>query len=139
MTQSGFVLVAKACTQQRVCVSLQTFDSRCWSQVSVTGPGFGPVQPVCAAGERRGVAAEGRRGLHRAESDRRVRQDAGDGYGGAQSCDRAAYDLTHPLSSTVKGLFRTFVDVVSARTAVGHDAEGRLILFHIDGQTKERG
>ncbi|XP_023146865.2 N-acetylglucosamine-1-phosphodiester alpha-N-acetylglucosaminidase isoform X1 [Amphiprion ocellaris] len=37
------------------------------------------------------------------------------------------------------GLLRTFVDVVSARTAVGHDAEGKLILFHIDGQTGLRG
>ncbi|XP_068997176.1 N-acetylglucosamine-1-phosphodiester alpha-N-acetylglucosaminidase [Embiotoca jacksoni] len=37
------------------------------------------------------------------------------------------------------GRFRSFVDVVSARTAVGHDAEGRLILFHIDGQTGKRG
>ncbi|KAI3361256.1 hypothetical protein L3Q82_012916 [Scortum barcoo] len=37
------------------------------------------------------------------------------------------------------GNFRTFVDVVSARTAVGHDAEGRLILFQIDGQTRVRG
>ncbi|TMS10732.1 N-acetylglucosamine-1-phosphodiester alpha-N-acetylglucosaminidase [Larimichthys crocea] len=32
-----------------------------------------------------------------------------------------------------------FVDVVSARTAVGHDADGKLILFHIDGQTERRG
>lgn len=39
----------------------------------------------------------------------------------------------------MKGLFRTFVDVVSARTAVGHDAEGKLILFQIDGQTGVRG
>ncbi|XP_051999903.1 N-acetylglucosamine-1-phosphodiester alpha-N-acetylglucosaminidase [Xyrauchen texanus] len=37
------------------------------------------------------------------------------------------------------GTFQSFVDVVSARTAVGHDAEGRLILFHVDGQTKTRG
>ncbi|XP_047455851.1 N-acetylglucosamine-1-phosphodiester alpha-N-acetylglucosaminidase [Mugil cephalus] len=37
------------------------------------------------------------------------------------------------------GTLRTFVDVVSARTAVGHDAEGNLILFHIDGQTGIRG
>uniref|UniRef100_A0A8C9Z4M8 N-acetylglucosamine-1-phosphodiester alpha-N-acetylglucosaminidase n=1 Tax=Sander lucioperca TaxID=283035 RepID=A0A8C9Z4M8_SANLU len=37
------------------------------------------------------------------------------------------------------GNFQTFVDVVSARTAVGHDAEGKLILFHIDGQTGVRG
>ncbi|TDH11272.1 hypothetical protein EPR50_G00059030 [Perca flavescens] len=37
------------------------------------------------------------------------------------------------------GTFRTFVDVTSARTAVGHDAEGKLILFHIDGKTGERG
>ncbi|XP_041650173.1 N-acetylglucosamine-1-phosphodiester alpha-N-acetylglucosaminidase-like [Cheilinus undulatus] len=37
------------------------------------------------------------------------------------------------------GVFQTFVDVTSARTAVGHDSEGRLILFQIDGQTGERG
>ncbi|KAG7217346.1 hypothetical protein INR49_007415 [Caranx melampygus] len=37
------------------------------------------------------------------------------------------------------GAFHEFVDVVSARTAVGHDAEGKLILFHIDGQTGVRG
>ncbi|XP_070692131.1 N-acetylglucosamine-1-phosphodiester alpha-N-acetylglucosaminidase [Pempheris klunzingeri] len=37
------------------------------------------------------------------------------------------------------GQFRTFVDVVSARTAVGHDAEGRLILYQFDGQTGVRG
>uniref|UniRef100_A0A3B4ZNQ4 N-acetylglucosamine-1-phosphodiester alpha-N-acetylglucosaminidase n=1 Tax=Stegastes partitus TaxID=144197 RepID=A0A3B4ZNQ4_9TELE len=37
------------------------------------------------------------------------------------------------------GHLRTFVDVVSARTAVGHDAEGKLVLFHIDGQTGIRG
>ncbi|XP_031432129.1 N-acetylglucosamine-1-phosphodiester alpha-N-acetylglucosaminidase [Clupea harengus] len=37
------------------------------------------------------------------------------------------------------GTFDTFVNVRSARTAVGHDAEGRLVLFHIDGQTSVRG
>ncbi|MCJ8728193.1 hypothetical protein PDJAM_G00001410 [Pangasius djambal] len=37
------------------------------------------------------------------------------------------------------GTFQNFVDVISARTAVGHDAEGRLILFHSDGQTQIRG
>ncbi|XP_053743491.1 N-acetylglucosamine-1-phosphodiester alpha-N-acetylglucosaminidase isoform X2 [Synchiropus splendidus] len=37
------------------------------------------------------------------------------------------------------GLLRHFVDVVSARTAVGHDAAGRLMLFQIDGKTGERG
>lgn len=37
------------------------------------------------------------------------------------------------------GVLRYFVDVVSARTAVGHDAEGKLILFQIDGQTERRG
>ncbi|KAM3873521.1 N-acetylglucosamine-1-phosphodiester alpha-N-acetylglucosaminidase-like [Diretmus argenteus] len=35
--------------------------------------------------------------------------------------------------------FRYFVDMLSARTAVGHDTEGRLVLFHIDGQSKQRG
>lgn len=39
----------------------------------------------------------------------------------------------------VSGKFQYFVDVVSARTAVGHDAEGKLILFHVDGQTDNRG
>lgn len=39
----------------------------------------------------------------------------------------------------VTGTLQEFVDVISARTAVGHDAEGRLILFHVDGQTKVRG
>ncbi|XP_041104705.1 N-acetylglucosamine-1-phosphodiester alpha-N-acetylglucosaminidase [Polyodon spathula] len=37
------------------------------------------------------------------------------------------------------GTFDKFVDVVSARTAVGHDREGRLILIHVDGQTGDRG
>lgn len=39
----------------------------------------------------------------------------------------------------VAGKFKDFVDVISARTAVGHDAEGKLILFHVDGQTRIRG
>ncbi|MGH0141281.1 UNVERIFIED_CONTAM: hypothetical protein FKN15_078005 [Acipenser sinensis] len=38
-----------------------------------------------------------------------------------------------------RGTFDTFVNVMSARTAVGHDKEGWLILFHIDGQTGDRG
>ncbi|KAF4087954.1 hypothetical protein AMELA_G00076980 [Ameiurus melas] len=37
------------------------------------------------------------------------------------------------------GTLQSFVDVISARTAVGHDEEGKLILFHIDGQTQTRG
>ncbi|KAG9355805.1 hypothetical protein JZ751_000647 [Albula glossodonta] len=37
------------------------------------------------------------------------------------------------------GTFHRFVNVISARTAVGHDQEGRLVLFHIDGQTDVRG
>ncbi|XP_074540062.1 N-acetylglucosamine-1-phosphodiester alpha-N-acetylglucosaminidase-like [Halichoeres trimaculatus] len=37
------------------------------------------------------------------------------------------------------GVFKTFVEVVSARTAVGHDSQGRLVLFQIDGQTGSRG
>ncbi|XP_042278657.1 N-acetylglucosamine-1-phosphodiester alpha-N-acetylglucosaminidase-like isoform X4 [Thunnus maccoyii] len=36
-------------------------------------------------------------------------------------------------------MFRNFVDVLSARTAVGHDANGNVVLFHVDGQTNERG
>ncbi|KAM7382860.1 hypothetical protein PAMP_002558 [Pampus punctatissimus] len=36
-------------------------------------------------------------------------------------------------------MFRNFVDVLSARTVVGHDANGNVVLFHVDGQTKERG
>ncbi|XP_053351168.1 N-acetylglucosamine-1-phosphodiester alpha-N-acetylglucosaminidase [Clarias gariepinus] len=37
------------------------------------------------------------------------------------------------------GNLQRFVDVISARTAVGHDTEGRLILFHVDGKTDTRG
>nr|XP_057909671.1 N-acetylglucosamine-1-phosphodiester alpha-N-acetylglucosaminidase isoform X2 [Doryrhamphus excisus] len=37
------------------------------------------------------------------------------------------------------GTLQQFTDVISARTAVGHDAQGRLILFHLDGKTSERG
>uniref|UniRef100_A0A8C5MDY0 N-acetylglucosamine-1-phosphodiester alpha-N-acetylglucosaminidase n=1 Tax=Leptobrachium leishanense TaxID=445787 RepID=A0A8C5MDY0_9ANUR len=37
------------------------------------------------------------------------------------------------------GSFDYFVDVISARTAVGHDKDGRLVLFHVDGQTSARG
>ncbi|KAM4601191.1 N-acetylglucosamine-1-phosphodiester alpha-N-acetylglucosaminidase isoform 1-T1 [Polymixia lowei] len=37
------------------------------------------------------------------------------------------------------GNLQYFVDVVSGRTAVGHDEDGNLILFHIDGQTGQRG
>ncbi|KAM4568634.1 N-acetylglucosamine-1-phosphodiester alpha-N-acetylglucosaminidase isoform 1-T1 [Fundulus diaphanus] len=37
------------------------------------------------------------------------------------------------------GTLKHFVDVVSARTAVGHDEHGRLILFQIDGKTGQRG
>ncbi|XP_044215488.1 N-acetylglucosamine-1-phosphodiester alpha-N-acetylglucosaminidase-like isoform X5 [Thunnus albacares] len=36
-------------------------------------------------------------------------------------------------------MFRSFVDVLSARTAVGHDANGNVVLFHVDGRTNERG
>ncbi|XP_072324171.1 N-acetylglucosamine-1-phosphodiester alpha-N-acetylglucosaminidase isoform X2 [Scyliorhinus torazame] len=37
------------------------------------------------------------------------------------------------------GSFERFVNVVSARTAIGHDKYGRLVLLHIDGQTDVRG
>ncbi|KAG8450751.1 hypothetical protein GDO86_003140 [Hymenochirus boettgeri] len=37
------------------------------------------------------------------------------------------------------GNFDYFINVTSARTAVGHDQDGRLILFHADGQTNDRG
>ncbi|XP_043835567.1 N-acetylglucosamine-1-phosphodiester alpha-N-acetylglucosaminidase isoform X2 [Dromiciops gliroides] len=37
------------------------------------------------------------------------------------------------------GSFSKFVNVISARTALGHDREGRLVLFHADGQTEQRG
>ncbi|RVE63067.1 hypothetical protein OJAV_G00163120 [Oryzias javanicus] len=37
------------------------------------------------------------------------------------------------------GSLKYFVDVVSARTAVGHDVEGNVILLQIDGQTDRRG
>ncbi|KAM6155915.1 LOW QUALITY PROTEIN: N-acetylglucosamine-1-phosphodiester alpha-N-acetylglucosaminidase [Rhynchocyon petersi] len=37
------------------------------------------------------------------------------------------------------GSFSKFVNVISARTAVGHDWEGKVVLFHADGQTEQRG
>nr|XP_008114997.1 PREDICTED: N-acetylglucosamine-1-phosphodiester alpha-N-acetylglucosaminidase isoform X1 [Anolis carolinensis] len=37
------------------------------------------------------------------------------------------------------GTFDTFINTVSARTAVGHDRQGRLVLVHVDGQTNARG
>ncbi|XP_075052828.1 N-acetylglucosamine-1-phosphodiester alpha-N-acetylglucosaminidase [Mixophyes fleayi] len=37
------------------------------------------------------------------------------------------------------GTFERFINVISARTAVGHDKDGRLVLFHADGQTGDRG
>ncbi|XP_015271119.1 PREDICTED: N-acetylglucosamine-1-phosphodiester alpha-N-acetylglucosaminidase [Gekko japonicus] len=37
------------------------------------------------------------------------------------------------------GTFDTFIHTISARTAVGHDKEGRLVLLHVDGQTGGRG
>ncbi|XP_034004002.1 N-acetylglucosamine-1-phosphodiester alpha-N-acetylglucosaminidase-like isoform X2 [Trematomus bernacchii] len=36
-------------------------------------------------------------------------------------------------------LFRDFVDVRSGRTAVGHDVNGNVVMFHVDGQTHKRG
>lgn len=37
------------------------------------------------------------------------------------------------------GRMETFVNVLSARTAIGHDAKGRLVLAQIEGQTHHRG
>ncbi|XP_078689995.1 N-acetylglucosamine-1-phosphodiester alpha-N-acetylglucosaminidase-like [Branchiostoma floridae x Branchiostoma belcheri] len=37
------------------------------------------------------------------------------------------------------GTMDEFVDVLSARTAVGHDVHGRVVLVQIDGNTEERG
>ena len=37
------------------------------------------------------------------------------------------------------GKMDTFVNVLSARTAIGHDAEGRLVMAQIEGQTHRRG
>ncbi|CAI5792333.1 N-acetylglucosamine-1-phosphodiester alpha-N-acetylglucosaminidase isoform X2 [Podarcis lilfordi] len=37
------------------------------------------------------------------------------------------------------GTFDKFINTVSARTAVGHDRQGQLVLAHFDGQTHTRG
>ncbi|NXM91842.1 NAGPA acetylglucosaminidase, partial [Oenanthe oenanthe] len=37
------------------------------------------------------------------------------------------------------GTFDKFINVISARTAVGHDHQGQLVLVHVDGQTESRG
>ncbi|GLD53260.1 N-acetylglucosamine-1-phosphodiester alpha-N-acetylglucosaminidase-like protein [Lates japonicus] len=36
-------------------------------------------------------------------------------------------------------VFREFVEMQSARTVVGHDVKGNVVLFHVDGRSKERG
>lgn len=42
-------------------------------------------------------------------------------------------------AASLSGSFSKFVNVISARTAVGHDRKGQLVLFHVDGQTELRG
>ena len=37
------------------------------------------------------------------------------------------------------GRMDTFVDVLSARSALGHDAQGRLVMAQVEGQTHHRG
>ena len=37
------------------------------------------------------------------------------------------------------GQMETFVNVLSARTAIGHDAAGRLVMAQVEGQTHRRG
>ena len=37
------------------------------------------------------------------------------------------------------GSMKTFVEVLSARSAIGHDAKGQLVLAHVEGQTHMRG
>ena len=37
------------------------------------------------------------------------------------------------------GNMETFVNVISARSAIGHDARGRVVLARVDGQTHHRG
>ena len=42
-------------------------------------------------------------------------------------------------AASPSGSFSRFVNVISARTAVGHDRKGQLVLLHVDGQTEQRG
>lgn len=56
----------------------------------------------------------------------------------AQSLKKGSYFLLL-LFFCPLGSLKYFVDVVSARTAVGHDEEGNVILLQIDGQTERRG
>ena len=37
------------------------------------------------------------------------------------------------------GKMETFVNVISARSAIGHDGKGRVVLARVDGQTHVRG
>ncbi|EDO37057.1 predicted protein, partial [Nematostella vectensis] len=37
------------------------------------------------------------------------------------------------------GTVDQFVNVLSARTAIGHDAQGRVVIVHVDGRTSHRG
>uniref|UniRef100_A0A8B9M3I4 N-acetylglucosamine-1-phosphodiester alpha-N-acetylglucosaminidase n=1 Tax=Accipiter nisus TaxID=211598 RepID=A0A8B9M3I4_9AVES len=43
------------------------------------------------------------------------------------------------FSLSCTGTFDKFINVISARTAVGHDSQGQLVLVHVDGQTESRG
>lgn len=42
-------------------------------------------------------------------------------------------------SSQATGSLYQFADIVSARTAVGHDKDGRLVIVQVDGQSYKRG
>ena len=37
------------------------------------------------------------------------------------------------------GKMETFVNVISARSAIGHDKDGRLVMARVEGQTHRRG
>ena len=44
-----------------------------------------------------------------------------------------------PSAIMLSGTLDRFIGVVSARTAVGHDAEGRVLMVQVDGKTDQRG
>ena len=45
--------------------------------------------------------------------------------------------IEDPSAQTTSSL-RGFIEVVSARSAIGHDAEGRIIIVNVDGKTGTR-
>ena len=70
-------------------------------------------------------------------------EQPGNSLYGARPCDvTGALDLlfiTVEVVSCFPGSLQYFIDVKSARLAIGCDSEGKLLIIQVDGHTGERG